>query len=427
MFSKFLKYFSVFAVAACFSTVANAIDCPTGQQDYNGVCKYLRTTSTTPAPFVPVVVKNKENIFLYPTVMPAKCATVQADSDCMVAYSYTDTSLPPVISASFTNTAPVAGSTSTSPQWTSTNAVSMSISCSGVASSMAGSIAVQGTPSGITFTSSTAGTETCILSATNPFGISSSASISVIFTPEPLPAEEPAPTISVSRTPLPFIAGQNHSITWSTTNATSVNQVCTSTGTGYTFSGSRPLSGGNTGVANPAWVGYPTHCVWTATGLGGTATAIDDFSTLPASLVQVYRMRTPSGIYYYTYNVSERDALTAAYGWVTEGAVFKIYAGASDIAGLFPAYRFNNDFGGHFWTISESEKATVISSIPQYHYEGIGWYAVGSAISGSIPLYRLYNGNTSTHFYTTSIVERDWIMANLAGWSNDGAAMYVWP
>lgn len=385
---------------------------------------------------------------------------------------------------------------------------------------MAGSIALQGTPSGITFTSSTTGSETCILSATNPFGISASVSISVTFAPQRQPVSVPAPvltvtranglpmkypgttgsvwsstdamtvtfgctstnggftlaptsmgvsgsgggatleswvgktssctwtatgaggtavytetlttintppTISVARTPLPFTAGQNHSITWSTTNATSVNQVCTSTGTGYTFSGSRPLSGGNTGVANPAWVGYPTHCVWTATGLGGTATAIDDFSTLPASLVQVYRMRTPGGIYYYTYNVSERDALTAAYGWVTEGAVFKIYAGASDIAGLFPAYRFNNDFGGHFWTISESEKATVISSIPQYHYEGIGWYAVGSAISGSIPLYRLYNGNTSTHFYTTSIVERDWIMANLAGWSNNGATMYVWP
>lgn len=282
MFSKFLKLFAAFVIAGSFAASANAIDCPTGQQDYNGVCKYLRTTSTTPAPFVPVAVKNKDNIFLYPTAMPAKCATAQTDSDCMVAYSYTDTSLPPVISASFTNTAPVAGSTATSPQWTSTNAVSMSISCSGVASSMAGSIAVQGTPSGIMFTSSTAGTETCILSATNPFGISSSASISVIFTPEPLPAEESAPTISVSRTPLPFIAGQNHSISWSTTNATSVSQVCTSTGTGYTYSGPQALSGAATNVASAAWVGYPTHCVWTATGPGGIVYVDDYFSTVSA-------------------------------------------------------------------------------------------------------------------------------------------------
>ena len=220
MLSKFLKYFASFVLAGCFATSASAINCPTGQQDYNGVCKYLRTTSTVPAPFVPVAVKNKDNIFLYPTAMPAKCATAQTDSDCMVAYSYTDTSLPPVISASFTNTSPVAGSTSTSPQWSSTNAVSMSISCSGVASSMAGSVAVQGTPSAITFTAAAVGTETCVLSATNPFGVSASATISVAFAAPP-----PLPTITFTRTPLPLVAGANQSAIWSTTNATSVSAV----------------------------------------------------------------------------------------------------------------------------------------------------------------------------------------------------------
>jgi hypothetical protein len=289
MVSKFFKYFAAFAVAACFTTAASAISCPTGQQDYNGVCKYLRTTSTTPAPFVPVAVKNKDNIYLYPTVMPSKCATAQADSDCMVAYSYTDTSLPPVITASFTNTAPVAGSTSTSPQWASTNAVSMSISCSGVASSMAGSIAVQGTPSGITFTSTTAGSETCILSATNPFGISSSATISVAFAAPPVP-----PTITFTRTPLPLVAGSNQTAIWSTTNATSVSGVCTSSGTGYTYTGPLALSGNSIGVASAAWIGYPTHCVWTATGPGGTASAIDDFTTVaPKPTISVTRTPLP--------------------------------------------------------------------------------------------------------------------------------------
>jgi hypothetical protein len=183
MMLRYLKSLAVIAFFGCFTSTASAVSCPEGQQDYNGVCKSLRTTSSKPAPFIPVPIRNNQNVFLYPTVMPAKCASEQIDSDCMVAYSYIDTSLPPTITASFTNTAPIAGSTSTSPQWTSANAVTLSISCSGVASSMAGIIALQGTPSGITFTSATSGTQTCILTATNPFGTSSTATISVIFVP----------------------------------------------------------------------------------------------------------------------------------------------------------------------------------------------------------------------------------------------------
>jgi hypothetical protein len=292
MMLKILKSIAVVAFFGCFTSMASAVSCPEGQQDYNGVCKPLRTTSSKPAPFVPIPIRNSQNVFLYPTVMPAKCATEQMDSDCMVAYSYIDTSLPPVITASFTNKTPLAGLTSTSPQWTSSNAVTMSISCSGVASSMGGTVALQGTPSGITFTSAATGTETCILTATNPFGTSSTVSISVIFLPELPPVSDVLPTITVLRTPLPLVAGQNHSVTWSTTNATSVNVVCTSTGTGWVDSSQQALSGSSTSVANAAWVGYPTHCVWTATGPGGTATAIDDFSTVSgdSSLIDLINM-----------------------------------------------------------------------------------------------------------------------------------------
>lgn len=426
MFSRFLKYFSVFAVAACFSTVANAIDCPTGQQDYNGVCKYLRTTSTTPAPFVPVVVKNKENIFLYPTVMPAKCATAQADSDCMVAYSYTDTSLPPVITASFTNTSPVAGLTSTSPQWTSINAVSMSISCSGVASSMAGSVAVQGTPSGITFTSATAGSETCIFSATNPFGISSSATISVVFASPPPPI--PVPTITFTRTPLPLIAGSNHSAVWSTTNATSVSGVCTSTGTGYTYTGPLALSGNNYSLSSAAWVGYPTTCVWTATGPGGSVSVVDYFSTI-AAFAPVYRFRSPEGVYFLTSSPEEYQALvtTYAYYWTYEGVTLKVYNTQSAMSGLLPVYRFYNDFGGRFYTISEAEKDAIVQKLPSYHLEGVAWYALPSQQTGTVPLYRFYNTNNNTHFFTGSEAEKDWVLKNIPSWSYEGISHYGWP
>jgi hypothetical protein len=193
MLLKYLKSVAFIALFGCFTSTASAISCPEGQQVYEGVCKYLRTTSTAPTPFIPVAIKNKENISLFPTSMPAKCATAQTDSDCMVVYSYTDNTLPSVISASFTNNSPIAGSTSTSPQWTSTNAVTMNINCSGVASSMSGVVALQGTPSGISFTSGISGTQTCILTATNPFGVLSSVTFSVVFIPAPPPPSDEDP------------------------------------------------------------------------------------------------------------------------------------------------------------------------------------------------------------------------------------------
>lgn len=520
MISKFLKYFSTFVLAGCFASAASAISCPEGQQDYNGVCKYLRTTSTAPAPFVPVAVKNKDNIFLYPTVMPAKCATAQADSDCVVAYSYTDTSLPAVISASFTNTAPIAGSTSTSPQWTSSNAVSMSISCSGVASSMAGSVALQGMPSGITFTSSATGTETCILTGVNPFGTSASVTISVVFAAAPPPTPVPTitvvrspsgaivvgqtqtgtysttnatsltrictaagtgstsplsnwalsgtltrtglaawvgypttctwtavgaggttvftetlatiyalPTITVLRTPLPLTVGKDYSITWSTTNATSINVVCTASGTGYTYNGPQPVSGAGTGQPSAAWVGYPTHCVWTATGAGGTATAIDDFSTLAApARSPVYRFQH-GGVYFWTASQAEYQSLTTtyAYYWTYEGVAFYVYNTPTDASGLLPVYRFWNDSGGHFYTIYESEKNGIINTIPSYHLEGVGWYAFSNQPTGTVPLHRFYNPNNQTHFFTAVQGEKDWILASYPSWSYEGISHYVWP
>jgi len=41
-----------------------------------------------------------------------------------------------------------------------------------------------------------------------------------------------------------------------------------------------------------------------------------------------------------------------------------------------PVYRFaNNLAGGHFYTISESEKNAVIQNYHWFRFEGIGFYA----------------------------------------------------
>ena len=44
--------------------------------------------------------------------------------------------------------------------------------------------------------------------------------------------------------------------------------------------------------------------------------------------------------------------------------------------GMLPVYRFfNNNAGGHFYTINEAEKNTVIQNYNWFRYEGMSFYA----------------------------------------------------
>lgn len=91
----------------------------------------------------------------------------------------------------------------------------------------------------------------------------------------------PLPTLTITRTPSTVVSGQNYTVNWASTDATSVAYNCTSTGTGLTTAeSSLPANGSRSGTAMAAWVGYPTTCVWTATGPGGTATQSEVMTTL---------------------------------------------------------------------------------------------------------------------------------------------------
>jgi capsular polysaccharide biosynthesis protein len=65
----------------------------------------------------------------------------------------------------------------------------------------------------------------------------------------------PKPTISPSHTSM--VAGQSFTMSWSTTNATSLKHVCTASGTGYTVNESLATSGSRTMTAQAGWVSYP--------------------------------------------------------------------------------------------------------------------------------------------------------------------------
>jgi RHS repeat-associated protein len=90
----------------------------------------------------------------------------------------------------------------------------------------------------------------------------------------------PKPTISPSHTAM--VAGQSFTMSWSTTNATSLSHVCSASGTGYTVNEALAVSGSRSMTAQAAWVSYPSTCSWTATGPGGTTTVSETLSTTAA-------------------------------------------------------------------------------------------------------------------------------------------------
>src|SRR5207244_3072951 len=62
------------------------------------------------------------------------------------------------------------------------------------------------------------------------------------------------PTVTVTQTPSPLVAGQAYTTTWSTTNATSIGYTCIANGTGFAGSASNlAASGSSSSTAQSAW------------------------------------------------------------------------------------------------------------------------------------------------------------------------------
>jgi hypothetical protein len=343
-----------------------------------------------------------------------------------VTHSGTDSSIttgnpilpPPTLTVSRLNGLPMKAPGTTGSTWSSTNATSVTYACTSSGTGFASpatSMGLSGSVTGPTQTAWIGYPSTCTWTATGQGGTATFV--------ETLTTVAAPPTITFTRTPLPLVAGQNHSAIWSTTNATSVAGVCTSTGTGFTYSGPLALSGNNYSATSAAWVGYPTSCVWTATGPGGTATATDNFSTVAGPVrLPVYRVRYDLR-YFHTTSVAERDWHITNWGAIYEGVPFYVHGTSNATAGLSPVYRYINTTNStYFYTNNAAEIANMVN-YPQFSYQGVAWYAQeNNAANGAVPLYRYrwYDTNNQMYFYTTT--------PNSGGDYNipDGSSQYVW-
>jgi hypothetical protein len=144
--------------------------------------------------------------------------------------------------------------------------------------------------------------------------------------------------------------------------------------------------------------------------------------------IPAYRFfNTATGAHFYTTDETERtnvqNNLSPPFSF--DGPAFSVASAFSP--GLSPVHRFfNTQSGVHFYTISETERASVAATLPQFVYEGVAYHASQVAGLGLTPLYRFFVPSKGFHFYTASATERDNLITNLsATYTYEGVGYHV--
>ena len=141
-------------------------------------------------------------------------------------------------------------------------------------------------------------------------------------------------------------------------------------------------------------------------------------------IYRFYNNRTAA--HFYTRSASERDDVVAKYPWFTYEGIGFYANGSAGADGADAVYRmYNTRTGAHFYTVSAAERQEVLTKYSWFTDEGISWY--GSAPrAGTAPMYRFYNQNTRSHFYTIDPAERDHIVQSWPQLLLEGVAYYAW-
>jgi hypothetical protein len=136
--------------------------------------------------------------------------------------------------------------------------------------------------------------------------------------------------------------------------------------------------------------------------------------------------------HFYTISESEKNYVinNLAHDWTYEGTVFYAaqYTGSCPI-NTSPLYRFWSDnYKGHFYTASESEKDYVVNNLGHdWSYETVA-YCISKEGSGYLysDIHRFWSDNYKGHFYTVSESEKDYVINNLShDWDYEGSVFFV--
>jgi lysyl endopeptidase len=94
-----------------------------------------------------------------------------------------------------------------------------------------------------------------------------------------------------------------------------------------------------------------------------------------------------------------------------------------------PVYRFfNKQLNTYFYTIYPTERDSILATLSNVLvYEGLAFYTSPSAASGFSPVYRFRNNINGAYLYTISVTEYNSILANYPQFIYEGIAWYAEP
>ena len=125
--------------------------------------------------------------------------------------------------------------------------------------------------------------------------------------------------------------------------------------------------------------------------------------------IDVHRFYNPDvGGHLFTADATEANVVNGLRNFQTEGIGFEaISRNDEEVSGSLPVYRFyNSDLGSHFFTASELEREHALT-LETYIYEGVGFRAFDTDTSSTIPVHRFFNATSGGHFFTASNHEKN--------------------
>lgn len=125
----------------------------------------------------------------------------------------------------------------------------------------------------------------------------------------------------------------------------------------------------------------------------------------------------------YSFYPSLNSVMPALRKWLVDAGGSATTPPAS---GRMPVYRFyNTQNGTHFFTANAQERDALVQGSTTYQYENIGFYASTQTAAAPQAVYRFFNISSGSHFYTINPEERAFVVANYPQFNAEGVAWYA--
>ncbi|MGI4807083.1 MAG: hypothetical protein ACRYF2_03125 [Janthinobacterium lividum] len=95
-------------------------------------------------------------------------------------------------------------------------------------------------------------------------------------------------------------------------------------------------------------------------------------------------------------------------------------------ANVAPVFRFfDTNSGTHFFTTNADERASISATRPDLIEEQANFAEHLNPVAGDVAVYRFFNSGSGDHFFTQSATERASILATRADMVDEGVAFYA--